>query len=54
MTYTLTPVEFEIYDDTNDLAAKVTMFDGCVANIEIRLGPIVQSSLSQMKLEVDK
>lgn len=63
MIYTATPVEFEIYDDANELAAKVKMFDSGAANVEIRtaldrrsfdaLVPSIQQALSAMKLEGD-
>jgi hypothetical protein len=64
MTFTATPTVFEIYcNDTNNLAAKVTMFDEGGAQIEINLCwdrhtfdeivPTIQQALSAMKLTGD-
>lgn len=65
MKYTLTPVEFEIYDGTSlTLAARVKMFDENAASIEIKmlhnldsfnaLVPHIREALDQMELEGDK
>ena len=63
-TYTLHPVQFEIIDDADDLAAKITMFDSGAATIEIKtlvdcaafdaLVPHIQNALAQMQFEGDK
>jgi hypothetical protein len=63
MIYTVTPTEFEIYDESKTLAAKVSMFDEGAANVEIQtvldrtsfdlLVPAIQQALSLMKLEGD-
>lgn len=65
MTYTVTPTEFEIYDEESKiLAAKVSMFDKGIAHIDIKtvvdrtsfdaLVPAIQQALSAIKLEGDK
>ena len=63
MIFTAHPVEFEIHDETNTLAAKVTMFDDACATVEIKsvmnrhsfdaLVPAIQKALTAMKLEGD-
>lgn len=65
MTYTVTPVEFEIHDeDEKMLVAKVTMFDEGGATIELKscfdrttfdaIVPSLQYALSAMNLDGDK
>jgi hypothetical protein len=65
MTYTATPVEFEIYHEEAKMrVAKVTMFDEGGATIELHgvfdrttfdaIVPSLQHALSAMKLEGDK
>jgi hypothetical protein len=65
MSYTATPVEFEIYDeDAKMLVAKVTMVDEGGATIELKscfdrttfdaIVPSLQYALSAMKLDGDQ
>ena len=65
MTYTVTPVEFEIHDDDSKmLIAKVVMFDEGGATIELKscfdrttfdaIVPSLQHALSAMKLTGDQ
>jgi hypothetical protein len=65
MTYTATPVEFEIYDeDAKMMVAKVTMVDEGGATIELKrcldrttfdaIVPSLQYALSAMRLDGDK
>jgi len=65
MIYTATPTVFEIHDDeTNEFAARVSMFDEGGATIELKrcfdrssfdaLVPAIQQALSAMNLEGDK
>ena len=63
MIFTTTPTEFEIYDDTNTLVAKVSMFDEGGATVWLKscmdrtsfdlLVPHIQRALSEMKLAGD-
>ena len=62
--FTVCPVEFEIYGDDKQLAAKVSMFDEGAATVEIKtvldrtsfdlLVPAIQRALSLMELLGDK
>lgn len=55
---TLTPVEFEIHDSSQELLAKVSMFDGESATVEIKtvvnseswskLSAVIQAALNDM------
>ena len=55
---TATPVEFEVHDSSQELLAKVTMFDGTAANVEIvgvvdskswgELSSVIQTALDDM------
>ena len=55
---TLTPVEFEIHDSNQELLAKVSMFDGESATVEIKtvvnneswskLSAVIQAALNDM------